>query len=197
MRLILRIIAPIFIFFLILNYRISTDLIFDCEDFSCWDGIIMGETTSDEVARLLAFRYGAENFSMTETGMNWHPELASTAVLFTENGTSNELFVHFPDDQITIEQIISRLGNPDSVTIRRRGSSVCDRAFVLFYDEGLIVWLIQRTAIVGVYPEQVVEVLQMAQPEQIASLPLESEPIEWQGYVDYCELFYNQSSPQP
>lgn len=193
MRLILKIVTPIFILFLILSHQVSTDLVFDCEDFSCWNGIIVGETTYNEALRLLTFVHGANHVIPYETSIDWMPDRASGIVRFTEDGISNELFINFFDDRLTIQQVISRIGNPDSVHIT--GLTVCGVAFAFYKDEGMVAWLTRRDSITGVYPDQIVETINLLPKDQAETMLFGSEPIEWQGYLDYCELFENQSSP--
>lgn len=188
MRLILKVVAPIFILFLILNHRTSNDFQFDCEDFSCWNGIIVGETTYNETLRLLTYIHGAERIATHQTSIDWYVGLDQTngTVSFTKNGISNHLSVNFFDDQLTIKQIMSRIGDPDSVSVT--GASTCIGAYVLFKDEGITAWLMRRDPSIGIYPDQVVESIQLISTNQVETMTFGSTPIAWQGYVDYCEL---------
>ena len=186
MRPILKTALPIFVLFLILSHRVSTDLDLDCEDYSCWNGIIMGETTYDETLRLLTFVHGAERITTRQASIEWYVgfDLTNGSVFFTKKGISNQLFVNFFHDQLTIEQIISRIGNPDSVIITR--STRCTGAFVFFKDKGMLVALTRRDSIIGIYPDQVVEIIQLIPLKQVETMTFASTPIAWQGYIDYC-----------
>ena len=175
-----------------------------CTSFNCWDGIVPGSTTLLEAQTLLETRHGEQNVILNRYNIEWETgsrsEYRGGSLRFDEQGVIYDITIGFSNNQLTVAELISRIGEPSFVWVAVAFSSEsrCAGVIIAYPYVGVFAILFPEGDSVGIHPAQSIQ--------GVTLLPLDEAEdwtstdhwlLEWQGYGDYCELTRNETPHAP
>jgi hypothetical protein len=161
----------------------------------CWDGIIPGETSTDEAERLIKARYGEEStYRIDKHSVGWSfPDTAygpTSGVMTSASDVVYSITLEYDNRRLFLEELIQELGEPASLVIYSNSSHTSCSLELLYPQYETSVTLFPAGLVGGVTPARSIKFLILAQQgtmdELIDSQPLHGQIIAWAGFREYC-----------
>lgn len=195
-------VSLIFVAYLMTIGVISSDKPFDCSNFRCWDGIVVGETTLPQAQRLLEHFHDRQNrYSYTSNITGWffidwdqsdNPPLHGS-VGSSDNVLVTRMRITFGSRYLRVDELMSITGVEPVVYVRI--GAKCNIMLIFNGDREIVAELDPQETSIGVQPHLPIRTLTILMPQEPLYINFPDIPtLEWQGYTNYCERFNDQSS---
>ena len=168
----------------------------NCPQFDCWEGILLDITTFEEAQSALEIIFGSENMSFTSTTIEWVTGRTDTysegRLWFNDSGFLTLIQIFFPENILTIENMLVEFGEPDYVGGSESFSSdvpCIGISEISFSDIGIRAELYVSADYIS--PLQSVQLLTIYSTSffrDLTQVPSFGIELEWQGYIDYCSI---------
>lgn len=84
---------------------------------SCWDGIIIGETTLDDATKLLQYVRSKENVFFSPAELNWYPHPNMQGAIFSIDGQTVTEIILSIDTGLPLDQFTAQTGVPTRISL--------------------------------------------------------------------------------
>lgn len=170
-----------------------------CQDFKdtnectlpCWEGIVPGVTTENEAKKLITEKYHMTEELLVDTSINWSARDYHANVRF-HNDTVSGIRIWFDRQMLTVGDIISQYGEPETVEIEppEWGSGCGVR--LQYEQRGIEVTRLSEHATSGIIEaSQYVYALNLFRSDPSNSMMVGNPRViveEWRGYGIYCTV---------
>ena len=165
---------------------------FLCIDEDCSIGIFTSTATRDEAKILLEERYGPDSVNIDNETIEWHTSSGSGYLQISEENEVTEARFTLQEEHLRMENLINQLGEPSLVHVTAAFSPgyLCAGSRVLYSKYHISSVLYPENGTVGIVPNQFIyDFWYYEGLEDI--IPTDTWVVEWQGFLDYCELVAN------